>query len=102
MLWNKLWDIQSILIKFDYIYIYIYPRKIFGIYPYPSLLLYSLILYATGCAKSHDKNDYCLMAFKIELCRNFPFIYSFFIPYSAQIFHKIWDNSKFMNSMANN
>ena len=58
-----------------------------------------LTLYDTGCTKSIDKNEYCLITFKIELCRNFPFVYSFFIPYSPWLFHKIKDNFKFINTI---
>ena len=39
-----------------------------------------LTLNVTGCTKSHDKIKYCIITFKIELRRNFSFIYSFFIP----------------------
>ena len=50
-------------------------------------------LYYTGCAKSHDKIKYCIITFKIELRRNFPFIYSFFILRSIRLLHKIKNNT---------
>ena len=62
---------------------------------------FRLTLYATGCVKSHDKNKYNVITFKIELRHNFLFVYSFFIPYSTRLFHKIRDTFKFIKSMAN-
>ena len=59
-----------------------------------------LILYATGCAKLHDQIKYCIVIFKAELRRNFPFIYSFFMPRSMRLFYKTVNNYKFIKIMA--
>ena len=66
---------------------------------YPTRLLV-FTLYATVCAKSHDKIKYCFLTFKIELRRNFPFIYFFFVPRTIRLFHKIRNNFKFIKAMA--
>ena len=56
----------------------------------------ALTLYATGCAKSHDKIKYCTITLKNEIHRNFPFIYCFFILHSMRLFNKIRNNFKFI------
>ena len=59
----------------------------------------SLILDVMGCAKSPDKIKYYIKTFKIELRRNFPFIYSFFLSHSTRLFHEIKNNFKFIKFM---
>ena len=50
--------------------------------------------------KPHDKIKHCIKAFKIELRREFPFTYSFFLSHSTRLIHKIRNNYKFIRTMA--
>ena len=62
----------------------------------------ALTLYVTGCAKSHDKIKYYIITFKIELRRNFPCTYSFFIPHSIRLFYKIRNSFEFVKTVVKN